>query len=129
MDLAIDDAACNAAGGNEVAGCRRGRTMRMKAAGRTETATLIVAMRELSLEIISDDGVANAAISEAGDRLGEQAREISALRQHLEVMVTVLERLRTARENKYANVESRSGDMVYVSGAIDSARAFLDRPR
>lgn len=101
----------------------------MKAAGRTETSVLIAAMRELSRQIISDDGVANAAISEAGDRLGEQAKEISALRHELEGMVTVLERLRTVRDNKYANVESRSGAMVYVSGAIDSARALLDRRR
>ena len=56
----------------------------MKAAGRTETTVLIVAMRELSRTILSDDGVANAAIAEAGDRLVEQAREISYLTAELE---------------------------------------------
>jgi hypothetical protein len=101
----------------------------MNRAARTETAVLIAAMRELSRQIISGDGVANAAIAEAADRLGEQAREISALRQQLELMVTLLERLRTVRDNKYANVESRSGAMVYVSGAISSACALLDRRR
>lgn len=101
----------------------------MNRTARTETAVLIAAMRELARAIVSDDGVANAAIAEAGDRLGEQAKEISALRHDLEGMVTVLERLRTVRDNKFANVESRSGAMVYVAGAIDSARAFLDRPR
>ena len=43
----------------------------MKAAGRTETLVLVKAMRELAQTIISDDGVANAAIAEAADRLLE----------------------------------------------------------
>jgi hypothetical protein len=38
---------------------------------RSSTATLIKALQELSRTIQSDDGVANAAIAEAAQRLGE----------------------------------------------------------
>ena len=40
-------------------------------AHRTSTVSLIVAMHVLSRDIKSADGVANAAIAEAGDRLSE----------------------------------------------------------
>ena len=46
---------------------------------RAKTETIIQAMRILAEEIQSDDGVANAAISEAADRLEEQAAEITKL--------------------------------------------------
>ena len=36
---------------------------------KTETMTLIAAMRTLAAEIVYGDGVANAAIAEAADRL------------------------------------------------------------
>jgi len=48
---------------------------------RTSTETLIAAMRILSKEIQSDDGVANAAIAEAGERLAEQNMRIIQLEQ------------------------------------------------
>lgn len=35
----------------------------------TETTTLIAALRTLAAEIVSGDGVANAAIAEAADRM------------------------------------------------------------
>jgi len=38
---------------------------------RSATKTIIGAMRILAVDIISDDGVANAAISESADRLEE----------------------------------------------------------
>ena len=38
---------------------------------RTDTETLIAAMRILSQDVESNDGVANAAIAEAADRMGE----------------------------------------------------------
>lgn len=44
---------------------------RMKTAPRTETLVLVAALRELARTILSDDGVANAAIAEAADRLSE----------------------------------------------------------
>ena len=41
---------------------------------RTDTKTLIAAMRILSQDIESNDGIANAAIAEAADRMEEQDR-------------------------------------------------------
>jgi hypothetical protein len=46
---------------------------------RTSTETLIAAMRILSQDIQSDDGVANAAVAEAGERLAEQHMRITQL--------------------------------------------------
>ncbi len=48
---------------------------------RTSTRVLILALRQLADSIISIDGVANAAIAEASDRLQEQAGELRALRE------------------------------------------------
>lgn len=45
---------------------------------RSTTETLIAAMRILANDIESGDGVANAAIAEAGERLEEQARTIAS---------------------------------------------------
>lgn len=44
---------------------------RMTTEPRTETPVLIKALRELAQTIVSDDGIANAAIAEAADRLSE----------------------------------------------------------
>lgn len=46
---------------------------------KTDTTTLIEAMRILSREIQSGDGVANAAIAEAADRLEELQARIAEL--------------------------------------------------
>ena len=43
---------------------------------KTSTETLIAAMRILATEIQSDDGAANAAVAEAGERLAEQHMHI-----------------------------------------------------
>ena len=43
---------------------------------RTDTETLISALRILSQDIESNDGVANAAIAEAADRMGELCSEL-----------------------------------------------------
>jgi hypothetical protein len=48
---------------------------------RPSTETLIADMRILAAEIQSPDGVANAAIREAADRLAELAEAIDALRK------------------------------------------------
>jgi cell shape-determining protein MreC len=48
---------------------------------RTSTETLIAAMRILSQDIQSDDGVANSAIAEAAQRLEEQRERIAQLEQ------------------------------------------------
>ena len=50
---------------------------------RTETAVLVTALRILERDIQSGDGVANAAIAEAADRLAELERENAALREAL----------------------------------------------
>ena len=50
---------------------------------RTSTETLIKAMRILSSDIQSDDGVANAAIAEAAQRLEEQQERIKRLEEAL----------------------------------------------
>jgi ABC-type transporter Mla subunit MlaD len=46
---------------------------------RTDTKTLALAMRVLSHHIRSEDGVTNAALAEAADRLDEQADHIRRL--------------------------------------------------
>lgn len=50
---------------------------------RSSTETLIKAMRILSSDIQSDDGVANAAIAEAAQRLEEQQERIKRLEEVL----------------------------------------------
>lgn len=52
----------------------------MMAEKRTDTPTLISALRELSATIQCDDGVANAAITEAAERLQELAADVEELR-------------------------------------------------
>ena len=46
---------------------------------RSSTEVIIAAMRILQNDIQSEDGVANAAIGEAADRLGEFTRVIHAV--------------------------------------------------
>ncbi len=48
---------------------------------KTSTETLIAAMRILSQDIQSEDGAANSAIAEAGERLAEQHMRIKQLEQ------------------------------------------------
>jgi uncharacterized protein (UPF0212 family) len=48
---------------------------------RSSTETLIAAMRILSQDIQSEDGAANAAVAEAGERLAEQHMRITRLEQ------------------------------------------------
>ena len=52
----------------------------------TSTETLIAAMHILATEIQSDDGVVNAAIAEAGERLAEQHMRITQLEQENDAM-------------------------------------------
>ena len=53
---------------------------------RTSTETLIAAMHILATEIQSDDGVANSAIAEAGERLAEQHMRITQLERENDAM-------------------------------------------
>lgn len=54
-----------------------GREMR-----RSSTQTIITAMRILAEDIQSEDGVANAAIREAADRLEELASELARVKRN-----------------------------------------------
>lgn len=47
---------------------------------KTSRETLVKALRVLSREVISDDGVANACIAEAADRIEELEAEITQLK-------------------------------------------------
>lgn len=49
----------------------------------SDTTTIIAAMRALAHDIESSDGIANAAIAEAADRLDQQAAEIERLQAEL----------------------------------------------
>ena len=53
---------------------------------KTSTETLIAAMHILSQDIQSDDGAANAAVAEAGERLAEQHMRITQLEQENDAM-------------------------------------------
>ena len=53
---------------------------------RTSTRSLINAMRVLDSQIQSDDGVANAVIAEAAQRLEEQQDRINKLEQENDAM-------------------------------------------
>jgi predicted RNase H-like nuclease (RuvC/YqgF family) len=52
----------------------------------TETKTIIEALRILARDIQSEDGVANAAIAEAADRLEKQQRKIRNQRREIEAL-------------------------------------------
>ena len=52
-------------------------------ARKTDTKTLLKAMRILARDIQSDDGVANGAISEAADRMEELQAQRDRLREAL----------------------------------------------
>lgn len=46
---------------------------------RSSTETLIAAMRVLASDIQSDDGVANAVMAEAADRMEEMQRQLERI--------------------------------------------------
>ena len=52
----------------------------------TDTKTIIEALRVLARDIQSEDGVANAAIAEAADRLQKQQRKIRNQRREIEAL-------------------------------------------
>ena len=57
----------------------------------TPTETLVSAMRALANDIQSEDGVANAAIHEAAQRLEEQQDRIKRLEEAGDAMADLLE--------------------------------------
>lgn len=46
---------------------------------RTSTETIIGALRVLSRDIVTDDGVANACLREAADRMEEMQRQLERI--------------------------------------------------
>ncbi|NCC41382.1 MAG: hypothetical protein EOM21_18545 [Gammaproteobacteria bacterium] len=87
---------------------------------RSSTETLIAAMRVLAVDIQSEDGVANAAIAEAAERLLE-------LRDALEKAQKFLAELSRPEENDLGVATS-----VYWARCIEiekEARAALDKAR
>ena len=56
-------------------------------ARKTDTKTLLKAMRILARDIQSDDGVANGAISEAADRMEELQAERDRLREAYDLLI------------------------------------------
>jgi hypothetical protein len=92
---------------------------------KSTTETLIVAMRALADHIYSEDGVANAAIAEAADRLEELKRENAALKKSI-LNAEVLAEYDPAHEHKdwwSGGCWLRSGQQLVIidRAAIDTA--------
>lgn len=60
---------------------------------RTDSATLAKAMRILSQDIQSEDGVANAAIYEAADRIEQLERELAAAQERIQRLTEAVDPL------------------------------------
>ena len=85
----------------------------------TSTETLVSAMRALANDIQSEDGVANAAIHEAAQRLEEQQDRIKRLEEALEGTVRWIVDLANSGDAGFWNPEEQS--------AIIAARAALKK--
>ena len=66
---------------------------------RSATSTIFKVMRILANDIQSDDGVANAAISEAADRLEEQERELAVANERINRMVEAGDQMASCYED------------------------------
>ena len=113
---------------------------------RTRTPILIAAMRLLAQEIQSEDGVANAAIAEAGDRLSELEAQLTQAQQGIgegvarphdtpegcptyydgcnctvEALVHNIERAKRAERRVAELEEGISTAMQLIEGGFDSA--------
>jgi hypothetical protein len=86
---------------------------------KTSTETLIKAMRILSSDIQSDDGVANAAIAEAAQRLAEQQERIKRLEEAIEGTIKWIVDLANSGDAGFWNPEEQS--------VIIAARAALNK--
>ena len=101
---------------------------------KTSTETLIAAMRILVEDIQSDDGVVNAAIAEAADRLEELKAEVDRLNADInagwraasgehdaEVIESVASELAMKARDEYRRVEYQSGYLAAVNDAFTAA--------
>lgn len=93
----------------------------MKTAGRTETMTLASALDTLAKTIKTDDGVFNAAIAEAAQRLRELELEVAALTQQARTNHARAEGIISAREAEISRQQDKIGRlMVALKDAIST---------
>jgi hypothetical protein len=71
----------------------------------TDTLTLIKAMRVLAREIQSADGVANAAITEAANRLWEQSEQIRRMEKALDRFAPRCEHLHHEKSDLHTSAQ------------------------
>lgn len=84
---------------------------------KSSTETLIAAMRVLARDIQSGDGVANAAIAEAADRMAEQQARIAELEQaNNRVILGSSDHVRGA--TKMAEQQARISELLAASDAL-----------
>ena len=86
---------------------------------RSTTRSLINALRVLDSEIKSEDGVANAVVAEAANRLEEQQERIKRLEEALEGTVKWIVHLADSGDAGFWDVEKQS--------EIIAARAALKK--
>lgn len=72
----------------------------------SSTKTLVEALRILARDIQSDDGVANATIEEAADRLEQQDEKIRRLKEAGDFMINYAEWVDIERWNKIKEAKS-----------------------
>ena len=89
---------------------------------RTKTSTLVSAMRELARTVQCDDGVANAAIAEAADRLAELDGERTVLRGLLAECASVIS---TIEGDNSDECEELADLLGRVNAAYEQTRAGI----
>ena len=98
--------------------------MEHEMARRTETSTIIAAMRELARTVQCDDGVANAAIAEAADRLAELDGERTVLRGLLAECASVISTIEGDNSDECDLIADLLGR---VNAAYEQTRAYLTK--
>ena len=90
---------------------------------KSTTKTLIEAMQILANEIHSEDGVANAAIFEASERLDEQQKRIAELEQKInsatDICNKALEKLTIPKEMSALRSEYFKAGITALAYAIE----------
>lgn len=80
---------------------------------RSKTETIIEALRILARDIQSDDGVANATIAEAAERLQELQARSASIDRLIQRNRILLDELRGMRAKKYAENNPKEADWWY----------------
>jgi len=89
---------------------------------RTKTSTLVSAMRELARTVQCDDGVANAAIAEAAERLAELDGERTVLRGLLAECASVISTIEVDNSDECDLIADLLGR---VNAAYEQTRAGI----